>query len=61
MSSGSCVALYSSPNSFEMFYLCKVIKTGIASESLNDDYNHIIEKGVKYLKCNYLEKEVGKC
>ena len=25
-----------------------------------DDYNHVIEKGMKYLKCNYLEKKSEK-
>ena len=31
------------------FELCYFVET--------DDYNHIVEKGVKYLKCNYLEKK----
>ena len=25
-----------------------------------DDYNHVIEEGKKYLKCNYLEKKSEK-
>ena len=25
-----------------------------------DGYNHVIEKGTKYLKCNYLEKKSEK-
>ena len=39
-----------------MFYLCYVIENDIGSESMCDDYNHVIEKGMQYLKCNYLEK-----
>ena len=53
-------ALCSPPESFEIFYLCYVIINGIASESMCDDYNHVIEKGMKYLKSNYLEKKLEK-
>ena len=56
----SYVALYSPPESFESFYLCYVIESGITSESMCDDYNHVIEKGIKYLKCHYLEKKSEK-
>ena len=28
--------------------------------NLCDDYNHVIEKGMKYLKSNYLEKKLEK-
>ena len=54
---GFYVALYSSPDSFEMFFLlCYVIDVGAAPEMMVDDYNHTTEKGSMYLKCNYLEK-----
>ena len=51
---GSHVAFYAPPESFEMLYLYYVIESGIASESMCDDYNHVIEKGMKDLKCNEL-------
>ena len=56
----SYVALYSPPESFELFYLCYVIESGIVSESMCDDYNHVIETVTTYLKCNYLEKKSEK-
>ena len=39
---GSCIALYSSPESFEMFYFCHVIVIETASDDIVDDYNHTI-------------------
>ena len=55
---GSYTALYCSPESFEMFYLCHVIAIETASDDIVDDYNHTTRKGTKYLKCKYLEKKV---
>ena len=49
-------ALYSSPNSLELFFLCKVISFGVAPEWMVDKYN-IIEKGSNYLKSQYFQKE----
>ena len=49
ISKGNIVALYSPPNSMELFYLCKVIDFGVASENLIDKYNHAIPVGSKYL------------
>ena len=40
----STIALYSSTNSLESFYLCKVLDFGEAKETLTDKYNHIVEK-----------------
>ena len=40
------IALYSSSNSLELFYLCKVIDFGVAIENMVDDYNHIIPLGI---------------
>ena len=50
-------ALYSSPNSLELFFLSKVISFGVAPEWMVDKYNHIIEKDSNYLKCQYFQKE----
>ena len=57
---GSCVALYLSPDSFEIIFLYYFIDVGGAPETMVDEYNHIIEKGSMYLKCNYLEKNLKK-
>ena len=57
---GSYIALYSSPESFEMFYLCHVIAIETASDDIGDDYNHTIRKDTKYLKYKYLEKRSEK-
>ena len=51
---GNIVALFAPPESFEMFYLCKVIE--VAKKEMIDDYHHTIQKGSVYLKCHYLEK-----
>ena len=40
--------------------MCYVVDFAIASESKCDDYGHVFEKGVKYLKFNYLEKKSEK-
>ena len=50
------IALYSPPNSLELFYLCKVKEFRIAQENLIDSLNHIIPKGSKFIKCQYFEK-----
>ena len=42
------------------FFLYYVIDVEVAPEMMVDDYNHIIEKGSMYLKCNYLEKKFEK-
>ena len=53
---GSCIALFSHSSSFELFYLCKVLEFGTATEDMIDSYNHQITIGTKYILCNYLEK-----
>ena len=50
------IALYSPPTAFEPFYLCKVLETGVANEEMVDTYNHQLNIGDKFIKCNYLEK-----
>ena len=37
---GSCIALFSLSSSFELFYLCKVLEFGTATEDMIDSYNH---------------------
>ena len=44
------IALYSPPNSVELFFLCKVLYSGVATEKLQDNYNHVIEVGCSYIK-----------
>ena len=51
---GDVVALYSHTN-FEQFYLCKVVKFGVAEEQLRDGNNHVVEKGFPYLQVHYYE------
>ena len=48
----SVVALYSHQNANGLFYLCKVVSSGVANENLTDTYEHHI----KYLLCKYFEK-----
>ena len=52
----SHIALFSPPESFELFYLCYVLKLSIAEEEIADKYNHIISKGNTYITCQYLKK-----
>ena len=37
---GSAIALYSPANSLELFYLCKVIECGVASDDLCNENKH---------------------
>ena len=55
---GNIFAFFAPPESFEMFYLCKVIE--VAKKEMIDDYHHTIQKGSVCLKCHYLEKVSGK-
>ena len=57
---GSYIALFSPPNALELFYLCKVLEFGVAVEDMQDDYNHTVLKGSKFIKCNYLKKKSEK-
>ena len=52
----SFIALFSPPDSFELFYLCHAFSVETASEMVIDQYNHIIQQGEKYIVCKYLEK-----
>lgn len=53
---GSVVAVYSSFNSSELFYLCEVKEKCVASENETDQYNHVVTKGSSFFKCFYLDK-----
>ena len=46
---GTFIVLFSAPSSSELFYLCKVLDYGVASETIEDTYHHVIP--------NYLEKK----
>ena len=37
--------------------MCKVLDFGVALEQLSDNYNHVIEKGEKYIKVQYFQKD----
>ena len=45
----SFIALFSPPESFELFYLCQAFSIITASEMINDQYNHVIQQGDKYI------------
>ena len=51
LNKNTTIALYSPSNSLELFYLCEVFDFGIADKNMVDDYNHLISKGSKYIKC----------
>ena len=54
---GNIIALFSPANALELFYLSKVIDSGIAEEDLHDSQNHFIKKGSAYLSVVYYEKK----
>ena len=56
---GSIIAIFSHLNSFELFYICKVLKFGDAAEDLSDNNNHVVLNGNSYILVNYSEKKVG--
>ena len=56
MSKDSTITLYSSANALELFYLCKVLDFGEATELLKDKNKNVIEKGSKFIKCQYYQK-----
>ena len=45
---GNVMALFSPPNALELFHLCKILESGIATEDLYDKYEHIVKKGTPY-------------
>ena len=57
LTKNTTITLYSSSNSLQLFYLCKVIDFGVATENMVDEYNHIILRGSCYIKCQYYQKQ----
>ena len=54
---GNDIALFSPPNALELFYLCKVIESGIAEQDIHDTQNHVIKEGCSYLTVCYYKKK----
>ena len=54
---GNVIALFSPPNALELFYLCIVKESGVATEDLCDSQHHVIQKGCSYLSVCYYEKK----
>ena len=57
VSVGDAIAIFSASNSLELFYLCKVVSFGKATEDLNDENNHCIGKDDPYIEVRYFEKK----
>ena len=55
LTKNTTIVLYSSSNSLELFYLCKVIDFGVAIENMVNGYNHIISQGSR--ECLYYQKQ----
>ena len=56
---GNVMALFSPSNALELFYLCKVINSGTATEDMYDKFEHYIPKGFSYLSVHYYEKKAN--
>ena len=54
---GNDIALFSPPNALELFYLCKIIESGIAEQDIHDTQNHVIKEGCSYLTVCYYKKK----
>ena len=57
LTKNTTIALYSSSNSLELFYLCKVIDFGVAIENMVNGYNHIISQGSREFLYYQKQKE----
>ena len=53
---GSTFAIYSPSNANELFYLCKLIKTGVSVSNMVDENGHTVTTGDSYIFCQYYEK-----
>ena len=53
LSVDSTIALFSHAQSNELFYLCKVLKFGVADKDMSGKGNHKVYKGQSYILCNY--------
>ena len=56
---GNIIALFSPTNALELFYLCKVIDFGVATEDLCDENNHRIGEGNAFVLVHYFEKRAN--
>ena len=54
---GDVIALFSSTNSLELFYICRVLSFGKAESDMVDENNHQILQGSPYIKVTYFEKK----
>ena len=50
------IAIFPTPSSSELFYLCKVLEFGISLTVQNDKYNHTMPVGASFMQCQYLER-----
>ena len=57
---GSIIALFSPSNALELFYLCKVVDFGRASEDMMDRNKHVVLTGQPYIKVQYCEQKSTK-
>ena len=57
LTKNTTIALYSSSNSLELFYLCKMIDFRVAIENMVDKYKCIIPQGSPYIECQYYQKQ----
>ena len=46
----SYIAIFSPPMLPELFYVCKVLDFGVADQSVEYEFNHVIPVGIKYIK-----------
>ena len=51
---GAVIALWTTTDAKESFYLCVVNKVLVADKKLFDAYNHYVLEGMQYFSCNYL-------
>ena len=55
--SGSICAIAASEKSCDTVWFVKIVTTDIASQSIRDDYGHVIQEGSRYIEGRYLEKK----
>ena len=53
--SGSICAIAASEKSYDTVWFVKIVTTDIASQSIRDDYGHVIQEGSRYIEGRYLE------
>ena len=53
--SGSICTIAASEKSYDTVWFVKIVTTDIASQSIRDDYGHVIQEGSRYIEGRYLE------